>query len=120
MLSNAYFLAKFRFGTAENELAKKLQKFEKNCQFKRNFANFANSAILLIREVENTVDAYTATGDGAVEDVRRILADLRRPMLIRTPRSNGFCFLTSNFSKKRFENHLLKDSTLLVAKSQEI
>ena len=28
--------------------------------------------------VENTVDAYTASGDGAVEDVRRILADLRR------------------------------------------
>jgi len=28
--------------------------------------------------VENTVDAYTAHGDGAVEDVRRILADLRR------------------------------------------
>jgi hypothetical protein len=28
--------------------------------------------------VENTVDAYTSTGDGAVEDVRRILADLRR------------------------------------------
>ena len=32
MLSNAYFLAKFRFDTAENEPAKKLQ----------NFANFAN------------------------------------------------------------------------------
>ena len=27
MLSNAYFLAKFRFGTAENEPAKNLQKF---------------------------------------------------------------------------------------------
>ena len=32
MLSNAYFLAKFRFDTAENEPAKHLQ----------NFANFAN------------------------------------------------------------------------------
>ena len=32
MLSNAYFLAKFRFDTAENEPAKNLQKF----------ANFAN------------------------------------------------------------------------------
>ena len=30
MLSNAYFLAKFRFDTAENEPAKNLQKF---CQF---------------------------------------------------------------------------------------
>ena len=27
MLSNAYFLVKFRFDTAENEPAKKLQKF---------------------------------------------------------------------------------------------
>ena len=35
MLSNAYFLAKFRFDTAENEPAKNLQKFAK-------FANFAN------------------------------------------------------------------------------
>ena len=34
MLSNAYFLAKFRFDTAENEPAKNLQKFAK-------FANFA-------------------------------------------------------------------------------
>ena len=33
MLSNAYFLAKFRFDTAENEPAKNLQKFVK-------FANF--------------------------------------------------------------------------------
>ena len=32
MLSNAYFLEKFRFGTAENEPAKNLQ----------NVANFAN------------------------------------------------------------------------------
>ena len=34
MLSNAYFLAKFRFDTAENEPAKNLQ----------NFPKFANSA----------------------------------------------------------------------------
>ena len=33
MLSNAYFLAKFRFDTAENEPAKKLQNFAKNCKF---------------------------------------------------------------------------------------
>ena len=30
MLSNAYFLAKFRFDTAENEPAKNLQNFGKN------------------------------------------------------------------------------------------
>ena len=35
MLSNAYFLAKFRFDTAENEPSKNLQNFAK-------FANFAN------------------------------------------------------------------------------
>ena len=35
MLSNAYFLAKFGFDTAENEPAKILQKFA-------NFPNFAN------------------------------------------------------------------------------
>ena len=35
MLSNAYFHAKFRFDTAENEPAKNLQNFA-------NFANFAN------------------------------------------------------------------------------
>ena len=36
MLSNAYFLAKFRFDTAENEPAKNLQNL--------NFAKFANFA----------------------------------------------------------------------------
>ena len=36
MLSNAYFLAKFRFDTAENEPAKNLQNFA-------NFPNFAKS-----------------------------------------------------------------------------
>ena len=39
MLSNAYFLAKFRFDTAENEPAKNLQNF---ANFANNFANFAN------------------------------------------------------------------------------
>ena len=32
MLSNAYFLAKFRFDTAENEPAKNLQNFAQNFQ----------------------------------------------------------------------------------------
>ena len=46
MLSNAYLLAKFRFDTAENEPAKKLQKFaDKNWQI-ANLANyFANFGI---------------------------------------------------------------------------
>ena len=33
MLSNAYFLAKFRFDTAENEPTKNLQKFANFCKF---------------------------------------------------------------------------------------
>ena len=37
MLSNAYFLAKFRFGTAENEPVRNLQNFANNY-----FPNFAN------------------------------------------------------------------------------
>ena len=41
MLSNAYFLAKFRFDTAENEPAKNLQNFAK-------FANFADPDLLLL------------------------------------------------------------------------
>ena len=40
MLSNAYFLAKFRFDTAENEPAKNLQ----ICKFAK-FANFDEKAI---------------------------------------------------------------------------
>ena len=43
MLSNAYFLAKFRFDTAENEPAENLQNFAKICP---NFANFANPNLL--------------------------------------------------------------------------
>ena len=33
MLSNAYFIAKFRFDTAENEPAKNLQNFAKSANF---------------------------------------------------------------------------------------
>ena len=40
MLSNAYFLAKFRFDTAENEPAKNL----------RNFAKFAHEVVEMLLE----------------------------------------------------------------------
>ena len=43
MLSNTYFLAKFRFDTAENEPAKKLQ----------NFANFANDIVAIFANFAN-------------------------------------------------------------------
>ena len=41
MLSNACFLAKFRFDTAANEPAKNLQKFAKFAKFAK-FVNFAD------------------------------------------------------------------------------
>ena len=45
MLSNAYFLAKFRFGTAENEPAKNQQNFG------NYFPNFANPDLPVLGEV---------------------------------------------------------------------
>ena len=49
MLSNAYFLAKFCFDTAENEPAKNLQNFAKNKIAKlANFARFANPIALTL------------------------------------------------------------------------
>ena len=48
MQSNVYFLAKFRFDTAENEPAKNLQNFVRKSNFAKNnskianFPNFAN------------------------------------------------------------------------------
>ena len=44
MLSNAYFLAKFRFDTAENEPAKKLQNFRKMHFRKMHFRKMPLSA----------------------------------------------------------------------------
>ena len=60
MLSNAYFLAKFRFDTAENEPAKNLQNFA-------NFANFAKPNPLqrsnALREEEHARKAAEDTVD---------------------------------------------------------
>ena len=52
MLPNAYFLAKFRFDTAENEPAKNLQNFA-------NFANFANP-VSLAQVLDGAAAAATA------------------------------------------------------------
>ena len=50
MLSNAYFLAKFRFDTAENEPAKNLQNFT-------TFANFADpNPLTRSRAAANSAD----------------------------------------------------------------
>ena len=72
MLSNAYFLAKVRFDTAENEPAKNLQKFAK-------FANFAPSPPdprprrVGARPEEAAQDAEAARSEAhaAVTEVRR-------------------------------------------------
>ena len=45
MLSNAYFLALFRFDTTENEPAKNLQKLCRILQIFEKFANFVLSAL---------------------------------------------------------------------------
>ena len=56
MLSNAYFLAKFRFDTAENKPAKNLQNFA-------NFPNFANDLDgVLVGQVD--LDGVLAVPDG--------------------------------------------------------
>ena len=72
MLSNAYFLAKFRFDTAENEPAKNLQNFAKKIA---RFANFANVAVT---ETEAR-DEGDGVGDG--------LPDAGTP----SPRRRGPC-----------------------------
>ena len=53
MLSNAYFVAKFRFDKAENEPAKNLQKNSNLA----NFANLANLANVANLEVVGQADA---------------------------------------------------------------
>ena len=59
MLSNAYFLAKFRFDTAENEPAKNLQKIAQKIA---NFANFANRGGSSRGEVRRAPDVALALG----------------------------------------------------------
>ena len=85
MLSNAYFLAKFRFDTAENEPAKNLQ----------NFANFPNLAsaglveVAVLGAVEERGGGRRAAAEGQqVEAVplRRAGAGARRRPLLRRHR----------------------------------
>ena len=65
MLSNAYFLAKFRFDTAENEPAKNLQNFAK-------FAKFANPnpPTQALRALGNECSRYDGRGLGGPRDER--------------------------------------------------
>ena len=70
MLSNAYFLAKFRFDTAENEPAKNLHNFAKK------IANFPNFAALDLRGAEVQVRAELELGCllPADDEAERLLA----------------------------------------------
>ena len=58
MLSNAYFVAKFRFDTAENEPAKNLQNFRKNLMHfsKMHFRKMQGVAAKRHRQCEAEVD----------------------------------------------------------------
>ena len=77
MLSNAYFLAKFRFDTAENEPAKNLQKFAK-------FANFADPNPLSLASPQPLLgcprsDLGRVPHPGHADGLQRVLLlDLRR------------------------------------------
>ena len=73
MLSNVYFLAKFRFETAENEPAKNLQ----------NSAKFANLLILLTlakRRSESSEPALQPAAADAVRVRRDATADLNHEL----------------------------------------
>ena len=60
MLSNAYFLAKFRFDTAENEPVKNLQKFAKNAFSKNAFSK--NAFLNALAQVAVPAGAAAAGG----------------------------------------------------------
>ena len=76
MLSNAYFLAKFRFDTAENEPAKNLQNFRKMHFRKMHFSKNAfskNACALLVPGVGLALlDELRGAGEG------RLVAPERR------------------------------------------
>ena len=86
MLSNAYFLAKFRFDTAENEPAKNLQNFA-------NFPNFANF-VSPSRRTSSTrfASAVAASAVAAVSAATAAAAPgrlgFRRALGLSTPRND--------------------------------
>ena len=74
MLSNAYFLATFRFGTAENKPAKNLQNFAS--------LNLSRLAIVILDLLTNApLAAGAVTGEGGQESGAR-----RRGRLVRARR----------------------------------
>ena len=85
-LSNAYFLAKFRFDAAENEPAKNLQKF----------AKFANSAD------PNSLTRYTRSLTTA-ED--REASPLRDPSPVRVITGKDFAKIVDRLSPPAWKMH---------------
>ena len=72
MLSNAYFLAKFRFDTAENEPAKKLQ----------NFANFATLVDLQAQATGAKAAGRARGGHEVRERERRVRVGVELPLRV--------------------------------------
>ena len=103
MLSNAYFLAKFRFDTAENEPAKNLQKIA-------NFPNFADGVrsnlegdagaaplfFAMVMLADSMRKLWTARGfakcfrDGAVEELWVEQASFAGSEIVERASSSGF------------------------------
>ena len=79
MLSNAYFLAKFRFDTAENEPAKNLQNFA-------NFPNFANPNGAAASLTSRRARRRRGRDD---HDLRRDACDLSGTHWLRRPLTGG-------------------------------
>ena len=91
MLSNAYFLAKFRFDTAENEPAKNLQNFRKMHFSKMNFRMQSRDrlvALLLALVLERLVplDAVLLEEDRLAVPV--LLLRVEGAPVLRTPVNN--------------------------------
>ena len=76
MLSNAYFLAKFRFDTAENEPAKNLQ----------NFPNFAK-----LRLWTSLVQVERSNFKGTLEADIRELEKAHRLLMLQVEESEKTC-----------------------------
>ena len=72
MLANAYFLAKFRFDTAENEPAKKFAKFDFFCGPARPLSTDPDVRFVTNR-LETDYDLVgTLSEDGAPHEVKQI------------------------------------------------
>ena len=104
MLSNACFLAKFRFDTAENEPAKNLQNyFCKICQFCKNFeVRLLVTAAQAEAFAAKAAEAESFTKLKLSEDQRRQLLEERARLYVFSSSELERIFLTSKFSKITF------------------